>query len=226
MGFTPQRASFGRVKLGETQVKEIEITGTELDGVEFELLPLRDQSLQARLLEHDGKHFVEVTLTGDTPRRVKGRVTVKTTHPKARRIDLLVHGEITGHVEVFPPRVVLRNVDQDPTPAHVSLRSSEEGFKVLSVSDPQGRVQTTLSNDGENWKVDVEPVEVSAKAYHTSLVIETNDALQSRIEVPVMARVSVARRSTPTREVKRGGLKGGEPHKGGKHRKGGDRLKH
>lgn len=136
-----------------------------------------------------------VSFAKDTPPgRISDRIRLITTHEEMTNVDITVSGQVQGNVTVAPERLFFfsnRNGTTDTVKEVRLAKRPEGGFEIKKVTstDATFQAQVKVVERGLEYAVEVTrlPEAVGTQA-SARLVIETNDPLQPKIEVPVTAR--------------------------------------
>ncbi len=117
-------------------------------------------------------------------------------------LRVTMRGEILGRLRPSSSFVVLKAVDPgETTRQDVTISAAEGTFKVLRAEVPKSDVAVTLfpSQDGKQTVVSVSYVGTEPGANGVrNLIVETDDPVQKKLEIPVRFQTKAPRASTPT----------------------------
>ena len=135
-----------------------------------------------------------ITIAPDAqPGRVAERIRLTTTHPKMANIDISVSGKIDGNITVMPERLFFLSKN-GASATHQELKISkrpEGGLEIKKITSTDATFEAKLVpiSEGKEYKVEVNRTAEGVGSQATAqLIIETNDPLQPKIEVPLLAR--------------------------------------
>lgn len=128
------------------------------------------------------------------PGRLTDRIRLTTTHPKMTSLDVTVSGKIDGDVTVQPERLFFLSSRGGTAAQRQELtvaKSAKGGLEVKSVvtTDATFRARIIPVVEGQEYKIEVvRTADAIGTQSQAQLVIETNDPVQPRIQVPLLAR--------------------------------------
>jgi hypothetical protein len=141
-----------------------------------------------------------VTVTAPKTLKVgtsSGTIAVKTTHPKSPDLTLRFYANVSGNIQIQPERVMMSPAPGSAsTTQHVIVRRAPGVTSPLDVtkatsSDPRVAVEVETKTKGEEYDLAVtyqgEPV---GSVPLVNLTVETNDALQPTLTIPVHVRAA------------------------------------
>ncbi len=191
---------------GEELVKKVTVVSNR--GETFEITKVTSSvpylSATYRALEGDerigdrkgSQYEVALRLAKDAPvGPVSAEVTVKTSHPKAPRVQIRVFGVVRAQVQVSPSQLQFGAVDPADAPGrNVVVINNRAGRKLqvksVTVDDPAFEAQLHPIAEGKRYQVTV-VVKRDAKPgpHSATLTIVTDDPDYGEVKVPVAANV-------------------------------------
>jgi len=124
----------------------------------------------------------------------RARARLKTTHPQAPDVSIRLNGQVHGFFRVEPTSVSFGQLRQGTArtrEVHL-IGAATGGRQVLSASCSDARIRVEKSGpQGRDYTIRVSlPADTPAGLVKDRLVIETDDPVQPRIEIPVRARIA------------------------------------
>jgi hypothetical protein len=128
------------------------------------------------------------------PGRMADRIRLTTTHPKMAAIDVSVSGKLDGDLTVQPERLFFLSSRGGTAAQRQELTLAKRpkgGLEVKSVTTTDATFEAKVIpvSEGKEYKIEVlRTADAIGTQSQAQLVIMTNDPLQPRIEVPLLAR--------------------------------------
>ena len=127
------------------------------------------------------------------PGTVADRIRLTTTHEKMTNIDINVSGKLQGNITVRPERLFFLS-SNSATKGRQELRLSrrpEGGLEIKKITSTDSTFETKLTPvaEGKEYLIEVTRTpEAMGTPASARLMIETNDPVQTVVEIPITAR--------------------------------------
>jgi len=196
---SPRSLHFRGIRRGEGASRVIrlvkEVPDLTINGIET--IP---EFFQARRLEGEpsksGRETVEIEVAldpGTPPGRQQGKLTVRTDHPRFRKLEATLLAVVEGSVEYSPRALFFDQVDQEQRKVKkVSLSRKDEGnLEIISVTSTltQFEVELIEVDPHRTYEISVRPKTGMAPGkYRGDVVVQTDQEGEEEIKIPLLAR--------------------------------------
>ena len=218
LALDPASLYFGRIKKGETLVKEVKILAKEPKGLKFKNIKSENSNVMAKLIDDkkasSGKK-IEVTLKAvEINERFMSHITIATNHPKVKKLRLGIRATIEGEITAKPSRLYFfPKKGNKPIKRSIWVRSIKENFKIKKATTTVKSVTLEVVESDKpspghkkEYKVEAtyDPEKSKTRSETGKVLILTDYSDQPRLEVDVFIREGSKRSRPSNRTIKMG----------------------